>query len=167
MTYIHSLRKIRILWAKPEIAIMVTERGKPTSQLEGPKVCHGASIAELTIRAGEEVEVLGWITVLGRPLEGVKVDILLDGVPVKSITTPANGSFRMALKLKGEKTYEINARCEFLDREFYGEPVRIRTYIPIYQKPLLVMMITVVAVVAMIAVLNIWRTRRLLSRIKA
>ena len=167
LTYIHSLRKIRILWAKPEITIMVAERGKPASQLEGPKVCHGASIAELTIRAGEEVEVLGWITVLGRPLEGVKVDILLDGVPVKSITTSANGSFRMPIKLEGEKTYEINARCKFLDREFYGEPVKVRTYIPIYQKPLLVMMIAVVAVVAMIAVLIIWRTRRILSQIKA
>ena len=113
------------------------------------------------------MEVFGWITVLGRPLEGVKVDILLDGVPVKSVTTSANGSFRMPLKLEGEKTYEINARCRFLDREFYGEPVKVRTYIPIYQKPLLVMTITVVAVVATIAVLIIWRTRRIISRIKA
>ena len=163
--YAHSQRKIRILWAKPQITIMLTERGKPTSQLEEQTMCHGAKVAELTIRAGEEVEVFGWITVLGRPLGDAKLDILLDGVPVKSVTTQADGSFRTTLKLEEEKTYTVNARYRFLDREFYGQPVKIRTYIPLYQKPWFIIAITIIAAVAIAAALIIWRTRRTLSRI--
>ena len=161
--YAHSQRKIRILWAKPQITIMLAERGKPTSQLEEKRMCHGARIAELTIRAGEEVEVFGWITVLGRPLGDAKLDILLDGVPVKSVATRANGSFRTTLKLEEEKTYVINARYRFLDREFYGEPVKVRTYIPLYQKPWFIIAITIIAAVVIAAALIIWRTRQVLS----
>ena len=143
MTYTHSQKTIKILWERPEIAVDVAER---------------------RIRVGEEVEVSGRVMVMERPLEGAKVEILLDKVAVKSLTTGVDGSFRTTLKLEEEKTYEINARYRFLDREFYGEPVEVSAYTPLYQKPWFIMMIIVV-VVLIAAVLIIWRTRRTLSRI--
>jgi len=143
MIYTHSQKTIKILWERPEIAVNVAER---------------------RIRVGEEVEVSGRVMVMGRPLEGVKLEILLDKVAAKSLTTGADGSFRTTLKLEEEKTYEINARYRFLDREFYGEPVKVVAYIPFYQKPWFIMTIIIV-VVLIAAALIIWRTRRILSRV--
>jgi len=143
LIYTHSQKTIKILWERPEIAVNVAER---------------------RIRVGEEVEVSGRVMLMGRPLEGVKVEILLDRVAVKSLTTGVDGSFRTTLKLEEEKTYEINARYRFLDREFYGEPVEVTAYIPFYQKPWFIMMIIIV-IVLIAAALIIWRTKRILSRI--
>jgi len=143
MTYTHSQKTIKILWERPEIAVDAAER---------------------RIRVGEEVEVSGRVMVMERPLEGAKVEILLDKVAVKSLTTGADGSFKTTLKLEEEKTYEINARYRFLDREFYGEPVEVSAYTPLYQKPWFIMMIIIV-VVLIAAALIIWRTRRILSRV--
>ena len=138
MIYTHSQKTIKILWEKPEITM---------------------NVAEQKIRVGEGVEVSGRIMVMGRPVENVKVEILLDKVPVKSLITGADGSFRTTLKLEEEKTYEISARCRFLDKEFYGKSVEVAAYIPFYQKPWFIVMVVIIVVLT--AVLLFWRTRRI------
>ncbi|MCD6443919.1 hypothetical protein J7L70_02815 [Candidatus Bathyarchaeota archaeon] len=134
-TYSHSIKKLEIVWTPPDIEITVDKN---------------------EVDVGGEVEVSGTFKVLGKPMAGEKVDILLDGVKIAEATTDGEGGFSAKLKLENEGEYIVKAVYDFVDQSFESNEVTVKVILAWYQNPVILggMAAAIVIAIAVIVILS-------------
>jgi len=134
-TYSHSLRKLEIIWSPPDIEITVDRR---------------------EVDVGGEVEVSGILRVLGNPMAGEKVYIVVDGVRSAEAVTDEEGRFSARLKLEKEGEFTVKAVYDFVDQSFESEGVMVKVVLAWYQNPVILggMAAAIVVAIAVIVILS-------------
>lgn len=134
-TYGHSLKKLEVAWSPPDIEITVDRN---------------------EVNVGEEVEVSGTLRVLGKPMAGENVSIIIDGVKSAETATDEEGRFTARLKLEKEGEYTVKAVYYFVDQSFESDGAVVRVVLAWYQNPVILggMAAAVAVAIAVIVILS-------------
>ncbi|MEM3046960.1 MAG: Ig-like domain-containing protein, partial [Candidatus Bathyarchaeia archaeon] len=115
-------------------------------------------LSEVKIETGRSLTVTGSLTAAGQPLAGKAIRVTVDGQPVETVVTDAQGSYSCSQRFEKAGSYQVKAVFPYYERSFESPPAALTVEVPLFRRP--EALAGVAAVIAAVVILVFALSRR-------